>query len=605
MKPVRSHWLAFVTGAVALMTVMTLQALVAWQEFTGAKVLLAEAAMALAAIAFFLLANPRFKFVNLTLFSAIRQASAGLGFAVIALLSCFAPANLYNSYYQPFALENLDSGIKFHQDTAFHSALIQSILNFGYPSIAQHGTPVTFYYTLSHYLDAFACWISGLNPYLSAGLLFHFKKLILILIITWFIAQVTRGKSALFRSLAYILLLPVFVGTWTIIGSEGLWSATAVILVSAPRVYQILRNATPSTKQYLYLTLVLFLIGFGKFSSGLMIALFIGLMLLPIQFKTRKFWFFSVSWLAMYSVMAYLFSISNTTAPVATSLLNTLNFLSIVNAERSMKCLIALYVLLLLFGLLSREYRTETIRRFARTLFAAFGVLALLASHFAKTDLFYFTFGLLFAALVFGIQILFENLKVEFKNRKSLAIAAILVLCTAAIPQTTLHLLGSTPKDLKSAIHKANYGFFENLNSETGTKSTFVTLLKGAKLPHVQPGPMQKFLVAFENFTQQNHLNAHNAVLYIPKHIFQDETSYLKGRYWAKGMLFYSLTGIPLIHGSPVLWLGYGFGNYSESDLWTNTAKDLNQICSGGKSVITVSDFSNPTFTVTSCSTGQ
>lgn len=605
MKLVRSHWLAFVTGAVALTAVMTLQALVAWQDFSAAKVLLVEAAMALSAIAILFLGNLRFAFPKLSFASVIRQVAAGLSFAVIALLSCFAPANLYNSYYQPFALENLDAGVKFHQDTAFHSALIQSILNFGYPSTAQHGTPVTFYYTLSHYLDAFACWASGLNPYLSAGLLFHFKKLILVLLISLFIAKVTKGKTALFRSIAYVLLMPVFIGTWTIIGSEGLWSATAVILVAAPRIYEILKNANPTTKQYLYLTVVIFLIGFGKFSSGLMMALVIGLVLIQVQFKNRKFWIFSFIWLGMYSVMAYLFSISNTTAPVATSLLNSLNFLSIVNSERAMKCLIALYVLLILMVLLNRMYRTENIMRFTYSLLSAFVVLALLASHFVKTDIFYFTFGLLFTALVFCVQLLFENLTIELTNRRSLVVAAVLVVCTGVMPQTTLHVLGSKPKDLKSAIHKANYGFFENLNAETGTKSTIVTLLKGAKLPQVHPGNMQKFLSALKIFTQQNQLNAHNSVLYIPKHVFQEETGYLKGRFWAKGLLFYSLTGIPMIHGSPVLWLGYGFGNYRANDLWTNNATDFKQICTGGKSIITVTDFTNPTFTDTSCTTGQ
>lgn len=601
MKPVRSHWLAFVTGALAFSILMTTLAIVAWQDFSWQKVLLAEGAMALGAIAIFFVGNLKLKFPKLSLLSSIRQTATGLAFAIFALLLSFSPARAYHSFYQPFALQNLDAGVDFHQDTAFHSTLIQSILNFGFPSTGQHGAPLTFYYTLSHYIDAFACWVGGLNPYLSAGLLFHFKKLILILLISLFLAQITKGKSALFRSISLLLLLPAFIGTWTIIGSEGLWSTTAVILVSMPRIYAILKTANPTTKQYLYLSLVLFLTGFGKFSSSLMLALFAVLMLIHAQRKSRKFWLFSFNWLGMYAVMAYLFTLSHTTAPIGTSLSNMLNFLSIIHSEHAAKSLIAIYALLALFAILNLRFRTSLFKRFTIAIFVMFVALALLSSHFGKSDILYFTFALLFTTLIFGVPLLLEHLEINRQDKSTWMLAALLAVTTAVIPQTTLHVLGSTPKDVKTAIHTVNQGFFATVEEQTGSRVSILGLLRGAKLPHPKPGRLQTFLTSLTQFTEREKLNAQNSVLYIPKKIFENETKFISGPYWAKGLLFYSLTGIPLVHGSPELWLGYGFGNYKQADTWTNSPADLQEFCGMQKTVITVTDFTHPTFNKDSC----
>jgi len=603
MRAAKSHWFAFAVGIGLFALAMNAEALAVWQGFGRGSVLLAELGLLLPVIAFTLLGFPRLsraglRLPRLTPSALVRQALAGVVFATLALFVSFAPITIYGAYYQAFPLAALDAGIKYHQDTAFHSALIQSIINFGFPSTGQHLSPVTFYYTLSHYTDALASRLSGISPFEASGLLFHFKKTIIVVAITVFLARVTKGRSALYRALAVTLALPVFIGTWTLIGSEGLWTASVILLAVAPRVWKILRTAAPTHRNYQYLTLVLLLIGVAKFSSGLMLALFIGLWLIQSRARSARLWVYSTVWLAMYALLAYLFSISNTTASLPTSLGSAFNYWLVRGADRSAPSLVALYVLLVVSVGFWLRYRSVENRRFVLTQLGALLVLGVLASHFAKTDEFYFTFGVLFIVLLVGVQLLAAQLVVTWRKPLTLLMAAALIFGVAAVPQTSLHLTGSSKHDIESAAKKANNAYLADYNKITGSNLTVTKLLKGAKIKKPAPGAATNFVNRLGAFQKANGLGPSNSVLWVSKHLFLTQTGFMVGKWWAKGLLMYAITGVPLVHGSPTLWLGYGFANYTDADLWTNHPTDLDAIRAAGKNVIVVKSILDPRFEV-------
>jgi len=601
MRGAKSHWFAFATGLAVLTVAMNAEALAVWQGFGRAHVLLAELGLLAPAAALTLLGFPRLRSANLRLPrlsvpALIRQGIAGSAFGVVAFLACFAPVTIYGAYYQAFPMAALDAGLRYHQDTAFHTALIQSILNFGFPSTAQHLTPLTFYYTLSHYTDALASLISGIAPFAATGLLFHFKKLIALVAIAVFLARATAGRSALFRAVSVVLMLPAFIGTWTLIGSEGLWTASIILLAIAPRVWKLLKDGNPTTRSYLYLTAVLLVLGVAKFASGLMLALLIGLWLVQLRARSAKFWLFGGIWLAMYSALAYLFSLSNTTASVPTSLANAISYWTVRGADRSAPSLVALYVILGVSVVLWLRWRTAEAKRFVVTQLGALLVLGALASHFAKTDEFYFTYGVLFVVLTLAIQLAAEQLRVAFRKPFSVAVAILVIAATAAIPQTSLSAFGTSKHDLISAVHKADNAYLADLNRITSKHTSVTKLLRGAHLPKAKPGVATKFVNSLHAFENEHSLTSKNAVLWVPKHIFLTQTNFMVGKWWAKGLLMYAITGVPLVHGSPTLWLGYGYANYTAADLWTNDASSLEPVLTGGKNVIVVKDLQQPRF---------
>lgn len=78
-------------------------------------------------------------------------------------------------YARTYPLLETELGLNYHRDTVFHVSIIQSILNFGYASTAQHGTPVLNYHVLSHYIDALIIFLTKVDPYDSYGMFFTLK----------------------------------------------------------------------------------------------------------------------------------------------------------------------------------------------------------------------------------------------------------------------------------------------------------------------------------------------------------------------------------------------------------------------------------------------
>jgi hypothetical protein len=568
----KSHLIAFAAGSVTLTFCMFLSAIQVGSDFAPAQVVAAGLGylFILAAMAIASGVRPKLRLPTLKASSIQMFIGAAFGLLVFWRISQEHP---FLRYYQPHALKNLDSGIPFHQDTAFHSALIQSILSFGYPSTAQHGAPVTFYYALSHYLDAFACWVSSMAPYQSAAVFFEFKKLLLVLAIGCFVMLATRDKSAVFRFGAMFVSVPVFIGTWSAIGSEGLWSASILLLLAASKLIELLKRPRLGWRQFGFIVVMVCLVSGAKLSSGVMLAAVLGPLLIQRHFKNYWLWLSAAALATFFGAAALLFSSSNKVSePRGFSLSDSINFLNFTTQEQSVDYLIGIYAVLALTTIFAGLIRSQMLSQLLIANSAATLVLSALASHFNKSDQYYFSFGLLNALLVFSIPLLFESINPRWQLRTlgAWVLAATMFASAFFMPQSYEHVFGLSKEQIAA----------QRLDKFT-----------------VRATSLESFEKALNRYLIENHLNKRESLLFVPKWMFKNRKMQFKGQTWAHGLLLYAVTGVPLWHGSPEIHDGYGFGNYSAADTWVNNDNDgMAQQCSMGKKVIRVRSFSEPTF---------
>ncbi len=563
------HQIAWISGAVAFIFLMTQSALQVGKEFGVAQIF----GSCLAYLGIFavlaVISGVRIRFSRPKQISALLQLVTGLSMAylVVYRLSFEHP---FLRYYQPNALKNLDVGIAFHQDTAFHSALIQSILNFGYPSTGQHGAPITFYYVLSHYLDAFVCWVTGLAPYQSAALFFEFKKMLLVLAVAVFVALATKNKTGVFRLVAFAIVLPVVIGSWSAIGSEGLWSASILLLLSAPKLVKTVLLQKLTSRHLAFLSSMVALVSLAKLSSGIMLAAVLAAFLIQRHFKNLRIWITAAALVVFFGTAAFLFAASNPTTVVrGFSAIDSINFLFFVTKEQSVEYLAAIYLLVAVIGLFALLTRSRPILQLLTAGFTGVLILGALASHFNKSDQYYFSLGLLHALLVIALPLLLEPLKPRFKPQAlgSWALVSALVASSVFMPLAATHIFGQTKEQIESnTLRKFN----------------------------VRATSLAVFEEALTEYMAKNQLNKKDSLLFVPKWMFKNRKMQFKGQTWAHGLLLYAVTGVPLWHGSPELHAGYGFGAYKASDLWVNNDQvGIATQCSLGKNVIRVLSFNH------------
>lgn len=206
-------------------------------------------------------------------------------------------------YFSTFPLLETELGLGWVADSTFHSSLIQNIINFGYPSIGQHGTPLTIYHILSHYIDAAIIVITGLEVYDSYGLFFHFKSFCLIISIVFFVSKVINSNNAFIFLFSLFLIAPAVIGTWHAIGSHGLWFTSILIIISSFKVFKILsKEGNNSFLDFLFLFLLIVVISLGKISSGFTYAVIIGFILLFKQPKNKWVYILGIGWVVFFII---------------------------------------------------------------------------------------------------------------------------------------------------------------------------------------------------------------------------------------------------------------------------------------------------------------
>lgn len=204
-----------------------------------------------------------------------------------------SPDPEYDSYYRTFPLLELELGLGWHNDSAFHTSIIHSFNLFGYPSIGQNGTPILFYHVLSHFIDSVIVFVTGIDVWQSYGMFYYFKGVFFITSIMYFITSVSRSHKLYVFLLSLTFLMPIIVAKWNAIGSHGLWFTTLVVIVSSPFVFKLISQKTPIRLiNFLILFSLFVVISLGKISSGFIYSALVGMILLLSHFKDIRVYIF-------------------------------------------------------------------------------------------------------------------------------------------------------------------------------------------------------------------------------------------------------------------------------------------------------------------------
>ncbi|MEY8716371.1 hypothetical protein [Francisella philomiragia] len=492
--------------------------------------------------------------------------------------------------YDPFyPLLNAESGL-WHRDTAFHVSLIQSILNFGYPSIAENNTPITIYHVLSHYIDAIIVCLVGVQPYDSYGLFFCFKISLYLSSILVYVTSIFRKNSIIALLLSLLILIYLFNDMWgNAVGSEGLWFTSVLLLLSFGFTIEKVSNSEYTFKSFVVISILIITISIGKVSTGFMYASFIGFLLLFNHYRNKYVYVTGIIWLIFFYFFQKLL------VGVAGGEVNqeVLSLLQIIEQYISYFIhpsfrLCESYILLFIIFIQSIFFRKNKRFYFFLPAFLTLMVLGFVVSsnkELSTADIMYFEIGYNSILSMLVIYMLIN----QYNNSKSRMPYNILLVTLLLLAS---HSYLAVFSNSQLSIRLPNY--YQSYTPLLNDKST---------------------LYGFRNYLykymQQHNLTKRNSVLYIPKEIYNTELEmYIKkypypgNKNWT-GMLIYAINGVPLLYGANSKPSdGYGYIDYGKSAQWVfQNDFDTISACNiaDGKTIIVVDSYINKKLDLIRC----
>jgi len=548
-----------------------------------------------------------------------------LFFLMVLLISTLS--HQADAYIHTFPLLEAEIDLGWHQDTAFHVSLIQSIMHFGYPSIAQHGTQFDLYHVLSHYVDALILSIVQIEPYDSYGLLGTFKQWLLVSSIAVFIATVLKKSSLLLYALVFILIAPIFTGTWHATLSHSLWFTSILVIFGTLKVFTLFTNNDKLIiGDLFFIFIIIVLITLGKISTGFMYASIIGLFLLFKYPKDKNIYILGIVLATFFIAYSKWFSsvyIGDEGDSYDFSILSFKYYLSTIFAPKlaqfkyitPQNLMILMDILILsVLAFLSKD---RNIIKFLFATISSYFLLITLSGISVKlnsSDVFYFYLGFTYPLNLFVFIFIVYSLKKyaihgtpNFSNI-SLAILAFVIFVlpisyvSSAFPRT----LNQVKHSFRSIDHRPYTYINKKLPAE---KQLSITKLLKHKVENITfeefDRPLYTFRENIYKILKDNKVEKKDALLFVPKEIFQKELSKFGGQQWAEGMLLYAVVGVPMIHAiNSNKRKAYAQRNYPDTSTWKpSNSFSLDSICKNhsAKIIIKCVDFKNLIFETHRC----
>lgn len=514
---------------------------------------------------------------------------AGLFISFLLVMFASTAGTRFSGYIRTFPLLETELGLGWHQDTVFHVSLIQSILNFGYPSIAQHGHPLTTYHVLSHYTDALILFVTNLDPYDSYGLLFHYKIFLFLASALLVITAVTREHGGLTYLISFVLLMPCIIGTWHAIASHGLWMASVIMLVSAPFVFQTLfQQEDLVLRQLTALFWIIVAIALAKVSSGFMFAVLVGAFILGKQPRSAATYIFGLILLVFFYFYATLFfvKVENGESRMDLSLLGLLDFFNHLvhpgkfERHKELASLVpAVLTSTVILGILAtgKNNRVAKIGLFASLLsILCLYVITASNQNYSIDDIWYFQYGLsssvillAFASVIHCKSFFFES---NFYNNKkqiiqffiSIIFVVFIAFFIKNIFLIDLGFFNAELGTIKQIFSYANTRPFDFLNRKIPPERPLVTLsTRKAKKEAINElatsRPLRDLKKDIDSIVEERRLKKNETGLLLTREFFDNVMPPFGGPYWARGLLIYATTGVQLIRGVTEIPRGYGF----------------------------------------------
>lgn len=512
---------------------------------------------------------------------------SGICIAIVMVLFAHSILCIYMVHggYDPIhPLLDAQAGL-WNQDTAYHVALINSIINFGYPSVGISNTPVTVYHVLSHYIDAFLILITSVDPYQSVGLFFVFKTSLLLSSLLFFLIFISRKISIIYFLLVLIMLFYYYVGMSPVqyyglaVASEALWFTSVLMLVSFNKVMDIVKHENYSFKNFLILTILILFIIFGKISEGFIYAIIIGLFLV-IKFPKNIFIYITgIIWLAfLYFFQHFLTYGSNPTSLSNPSISGIINYLVSPNGTFG-----SMYLYYLLVPVLVIQYFLTKYSKYSITLTNSIIVVIIISILVSSNilnfppDIGYFEYAL---ATVICL-ILFHNMIVDFdKNRVPFYALVIILVITSAnlLPNKLIKFNIAEPLSYQPLPYH---------------KQSDVSLLD--------------FRDHLKYFMKYNELSSRDTIMYIPENIYKQDLQPFNNPTHIS-QLIYAINRVPLLYGvydSTPTQHGFGLDSYGPDAYWKPINMFSNKkacIDSAGKNIIVVDSYKNSMLSLIRCS---
>ncbi len=601
-------------GILLFLTWTTAYALIVFQQFSWIEVISVSISFIIILFLFTRYFTDIFqKKIELTLKNIV------YAFLLCFLMCLLSSTNLSDitiaKFVHTYPLLETELGLGWDEDTVYHISIIQSILHFGYPSIAQHGPIFNLYHVLSHYVDSLILFIVQVEPYDSYGLLFTFKIWLFISSITIFIYTTIKRIHPLWYLFIFIVIAPIFVGTWRAMSSHGLWFTTILILFSSLKIFRILIESKPRNKDLYFMFIVIILISLGKISSGFMEASLIGLFLLIKYPKDKRIYLLGLGWSIFFIFYIKLFSESygvNTLAAYDFSKFSIKYFFY----NPPWDIMINSSLLILMF--LSYFFKNKNTYRLLFSVLISYLILMLIIT--VKTDLYsvdrlYFYFGFTYILNLITFQFLIhetQNNKIvagdeRFKNVFIVTIMATLLYISSFYLSANLSF---SPYRVKNNIKVVNTQAFSYINKKLDNKNQLS--IKKILFQKVNNDyfinfnrPLYTFRDSINNILKQNNISKSQALLFIPKEIYNDNISKFAGPAWARGMLMYAVTGVPLVYAiKNNKKKAYNQQDYTRNSLWKkNSLFSFEDICQDNpsKTIIRLFNFENLKFDIHRC----
>ena len=507
--------------------------------------------------------------------------------------------------FSNFPNQRIDQGGGFHQDSAFHVAIIQGILGNGYPTTGQHEEPFTRYHTLSHYVDAVALTVLGLDAWESYALFFVAKGLAITLALVFFASRVAAGQS---RWAFWVVLLAAylpFTNTWHVISSHGQWFPMLVLVLTSHWVAQLLVSGSVKSRDFGLLTALVLIFSFGKVSIGFGFALFVGFWLLlrnPRDWRIYALGGVWVSWFAGYQ------SFFSDRISVAAS--NDL-FALFDYSWAEIFSLFGLAAFLLFSGMWGAGHN---LRLSASALSLSLGVLVFLSiiGLSNPNDVFYFLHGLYSVGLLLAISTLFsrrhlshppDGAEASVLRNSTAALTALLLVTTPVSAKASVSPFVGLDSTVNTALSASSHTYaWWNETKSSDQRVSIKKMLMGGKISLIEgEGSYLALLKSnLHALVAEHGLEEAAPVLFLT----QEQLSMLQRRFrglgWDTGLLITASTGMPLVFGviDPALRT-YGFSDYGpEARTLRWKQADEKSLCRFDRPVIVMTDLDSPRFDV-------
>lgn len=524
---------------------------------------------------------------------------SNIGLSVLVSIFVVFLAFSYDPWIVPYVrtlpLFEVDNGLGWHRDTAYHVALIRSIMNWGYPSIALDGHPITIYHTLSHYLDAVLCTLSSLDPFDSYGMAFLTKCYFLIL--TCFLCTAKFTHTRLQFLCVGFVFTPLYIASWYAIGSHALWGESILLLISSCFVVKLLFKKEPIQKrEYCVLVLISTLLCLGKITTGFA---FISIYFTTLFFKEYKHKAYYVSLSFLITFFFFYQHIFNSSHDLNVTLFDGFHYSIKRFFIPEQKYQGSFYLFSLLFILLSI---TKKEKHYLYLLFSSVTISLLLffiTYHVRNIDRLYFYLGYYTVFLPIALAAVTDwyQTKMEAENISAVRTVACFAL-VLIVPFTflTQYFSLKLPATLYSRfVYKATLPYNTIMKTHHNlmrpiNKKEYKSVLRNGKFYHLKK--------ALNDITNRNGLKKSEVALFVPSEIVKKQLLPLNlnpNNTFFYAMNLYSITGVQLVNSLTKLGeKGFGFNDYHEYSM-TKELKDFNAIdtCikNHTKAIIVLKDF--------------